>query len=212
MLVAFLEHRVEHGCLRDGAREAIKKDAVLGVRLVEAGADHAHHEVVGDEPAGVHDRLGLTAERGVPSHLVAQHVPRRDVWDSAAQRDPRCLGALAAAGRSEHQGDHLMNPLYWRISSWVSICFMVSSATPTTMRMAVPPRYRLVDGTPVRMAVSRGSTTVMSARKSAPASVILPMTLPRYSAVLLPGRMPGMNVDWFFRLSATSTGSNTIAV
>src|ERR1700686_1508149 len=148
MLVAFLQHRVEHACLGGGAGEATKKGAVLGVGLVEAGVDHAPDEVVGDEPAGVHDRLGLTAERGVASHLIAKHVPRRDVRDSEAHGDTRRLGALAAAGRSEHQGDHLMNPLYWRISSWVSICFMVSSATPTTMRIAVPPRYRLVDGTP----------------------------------------------------------------
>ena len=102
--------------------------------------DHPDDEVVGNEPAGVHDRLGLAAERGVASNLVAQHVPGRDMRDAEAHRDARRLGALAAAGRSEHQGDHLMNPLYWRISSWVSICFMVSSATPTTIRIAVPPR------------------------------------------------------------------------
>src|SRR6202035_4290620 len=212
MLVAPRQHRVEHDRLGDGARKAIEQHAVPGVRLVETCLDHADDEVVGDEPPGVHDRLGLAAERGVASHLVAQHVPRRDMGDAEAHRHARRLRALAAAGRAEHKGDHLMNPLYWRISSWVSICFMVSSATPTTMRIAVPPRYRLVDGTPVRTAVSKGSTTVIIARKSAPARVILPMTLPRYSAVLLPGRIPGMKVDCFFRLSATSTGSNTIAV
>ena len=113
---------------------------MAGVRLVEPRVDHPDHEVVGDEAAGVHDRLGLAAEVGAARHLVAEHVAGGDVRDAEAHRDPRRLRALAAPGRAEHHGDHLMNPLYWRISSWVSICFMVSSATPTTMRIAVPPR------------------------------------------------------------------------
>ena len=126
--------------LGHGAREAVEQHAPFGVRLVEARVDHPDDQVVGHESAGVHDRLGLATEGRVARNLVAEHVAGRDVRHAELHRDARRLGALAAAGRSEHQRDHLMNPLYWRISNWVSICFMVSSATPTTIRMAVPPR------------------------------------------------------------------------
>ena len=50
-----------------------------------------------------------------------------------------------------------------------SICFIVWSATPTTMRRAVPPKY-----TPwmfVALATRLGKTA-MNARKNAPASVM----------------------------------------
>ena len=107
---------------------------------VEAAFDHPDDQVVRDESACIHDRLGLPAECRVASHLAAQHVPGGDVGNAEAHRHPGRLSPLAASGRPEHQGDHLMNPLYWRISNWVSICFMVSRATPTTIKIAVPPR------------------------------------------------------------------------
>ena len=39
-------------------------------------------------------------------------------------------------------------------------------------------------------AVSSSRTTVIIARKKRPRGMILPITLPRYSAVLRPGRIP----------------------
>ena len=41
-----------------------------------------------------------------------------------------------------------MNPRYDRIASWVCSCFMVSRATPITIRIAVPPRYSCCCGMP----------------------------------------------------------------
>ena len=64
-----------------------------------------------------------------------------------------------------------MKPLYWRIKSWVSICFMVSSATPTTMRMAVPPRYRLVGSARVANAVNPTVTRFAAQRIALPLEV-----------------------------------------
>ena len=139
-LVALPEHRVEHDRLGHGARETVQQHAALGVRLVETAVDHPDDQVVGHEPARIHDRLRLAAQGGVASHLAAEHVARGHVRHAELHRNARCLGALTAAGRPDPERDHLMNPLYWRISSWVSICFMVSSATPTTIRIAVPPR------------------------------------------------------------------------
>ncbi|MNC92312.1 hypothetical protein D3C83_87100 [compost metagenome] len=50
------------------------------------------------------------------------------------------------------------------------------------------------------------------ARYVAPASVILARIVSMYSAVRLPGRMPGMNPPYFRMFSATSSGLKMIAV
>ena len=100
------EHGVQRDRLGHGSRESIEEDALGGVGLVEAALDHADHQVVGHQPAGVHDRLGLTAERRVVSDLVAQHVPGGDMRDAEAHRHARRLGSLAAPGRPEHQRNH----------------------------------------------------------------------------------------------------------
>ena len=95
---------------------------------------------LGDEPAILHDRRHLLAEIRSRGDLVAEHLSRAHMGQGEALGDDRCLCALAAAGWSEEDGDQRMKPLYWRMNSCVSICFMVSSATPTTMSIAVPPR------------------------------------------------------------------------
>src|ERR1039457_6598511 len=206
------QHPVE--CLRlgHGPGEAVQDHAPLGVGLRQPALDHADHQLVGHQGAALHDRLGLAAQLRPAGHLAPEGRPRGDVGGVGGDRHALGLGALPASGRAEEDDDHRMKPLYWRISNWVSICFMVSSATPTTIRIAVPPRRNWVVGTPVRKLVASGRTTVTLARKSAPASVIRLMTLPRYSAVWRPGLIPGMNVDDFLRLSATSLGSKTTAV
>jgi hypothetical protein len=98
------------------------------------------------------------------------------------------------------------------MTSCVCSCFMVSSATPTTIRIAVPPRYICWCGMPEIFAVPMGRITVMKPRKHAPTNVTRFITACRYSAVGRPGRMPGMKLEYLFRLSATSFTSNVIAV
>ena len=46
----------------------------------------------------------------------------------------------------------------------------------------------------------------------APPKVMRPRMWSRYSAVRLPGRMPGMKPPYFRMFSATSSGLKTIAV
>ena len=54
--------------------------------------------------------------------------------------------------------------------------------------------------------------TAINPRKNAPRKVIRPRTLPKNSAVFLPGLIPGTKPPCFWRLSATLFGSKTIEV
>ena len=54
------------------------------------------------------------------------------------------------------------------MSTYASICFIVSSATPTTMSSEVPVRYRV--SCPVNLEMKIG-TTAINPRKIAPTSV-----------------------------------------
>src|SRR3989475_5579580 len=96
--------------------------------------------------------------------------------DAKARSQHVRLGALAAPGRAVQQQVHLMKPRYCRITSCVCSCFIVSSATPTTIRIAVPPRYIDWCGMPEMEEVAIGRMTVMKPRKHAPAKVTRFMT------------------------------------
>src|SRR5690606_4815373 len=143
----------------------------------------------------------------------AKHLARRDVGDPPALRQQRGLRALPDARRPQEdqaQAAHLrMNPSYCRMIRCASICFIVSSATPTTISSAVPPKYRL--GMFVNSLKNTGSTEI-AARNSAPARVRRISTRSRYSVVGRPGRIPGMYPPYLRRLSDTSAGLNWIAV
>jgi hypothetical protein len=68
----------------DGAREAVEDVAVAeGVGLVQPLVDHAHHDLVGDELAGVHDRLGPEAELGAPALTAARSMSPVEMWATA---------------------------------------------------------------------------------------------------------------------------------
>src|SRR5437867_2578618 len=140
--LAQLDHeRVEGVGLGNGTRKAVDDEARLAVRLAEAVADHADHDLVGDVLARSEDGLRLATELGAGGDLRPEHVAGGDVRDAELRAEHVGLGPLSGPGRAIQQQIHLINPRYWRITSCVCSCFIVSSATPTTIRMAVPPRY-----------------------------------------------------------------------
>ena len=57
--------------------------------------DHADHDLVADEGAGVHDLLGLDAERGLLRDLLAKHVARGEMADTELVLDVGRLRTLA---------------------------------------------------------------------------------------------------------------------
>ena len=79
------QHPVERLGLGDGAREAVKDEAVGGVRLTDALGDDAVDDVVGDELAPLHHRLRLLADVGALGHRLAQHLAGRELRDAVAR-------------------------------------------------------------------------------------------------------------------------------
>jgi hypothetical protein len=69
------QHLVEGLGLGDRPREAVEDEAALALLVgLELALDHANDNVVADEAAGVHDLLGLLAERGLLGDLGSEHV------------------------------------------------------------------------------------------------------------------------------------------
>ena len=103
-------------------------------------ADHPDDDGVGHQLAGVHVALGLAAEVGARGDRGAQQVAGGEVQELVLVTQALGLGALPGPGRAEEdQPGYFRNPSYERIISWASIWRMVSSATPTTIRIDVPP-------------------------------------------------------------------------
>ena len=80
------------------------------------------------------------AEVGALGDGRAQQVAAGEVQQAVLLAEALGLGALAGPGRPEQdEAGYFRNPSYWRIMSCASICRMVSRATPTTIRIDVPP-------------------------------------------------------------------------
>lgn len=92
---------VERVGLGQVARVAVEDEAGLRVGLGEALFQHAEQDVVGNQLAGVHHRLGLEPHRGAGGHRGAQHVAGRDVWNTQRRLQPGRLRTFARAGRTK---------------------------------------------------------------------------------------------------------------
>ena len=67
-------------------------------------------------------------------------------------------------------------------------------------------------GATLKPVIRKSGRIAISARYSAPASVMRVRIVSMYSAVRLPGRMPGTNPPYLRMFSATSSGLKMIAV
>ena len=94
-----LEHGVEHLGLGHRAREAVQDEAVAALGLLHGVGDDPHNDVVGDERARVHRRLGLLPHRSPLGHRSTQHVTRGQVAEAVVLLDDGRLRALPATGR-----------------------------------------------------------------------------------------------------------------
>ena len=101
-----LEHRVQRLGLRHVAREAVEQEAVRGVRLLHAVLGHPDGDLVRDQVAGVHVRLGLLAQLGALADVGAEEVARGDVRDRQVLGKVRSLRSLAGTGRSDEDDSH----------------------------------------------------------------------------------------------------------
>jgi uncharacterized protein YjbI with pentapeptide repeats len=108
-----LDHCVEcyaHGAERFGlcqrAREAVEQKAVLAVVLRYALVDKPHYDVVGHQATGIHDLLGLLAQRGPLLDRGPEHVAGGYLRDAILVLDVVGLGALACPRRPQQDDFH----------------------------------------------------------------------------------------------------------
>ena len=74
---------------------------LVGLELVP---DHAHHDVVRDEPTGIHDLLSFDTKSCLLRDLLTQHITCCEVADAKLVAYPRCLCALAYIHTRHKQG------------------------------------------------------------------------------------------------------------
>src|SRR3546814_20369743 len=79
LAAARAEQPVERLCLRRGARIAVEDHRDVGAEFVEPFADHARDDLVRDQFARVHHRLGLEPDRLAPLDPAAHHFAGRDL-------------------------------------------------------------------------------------------------------------------------------------
>src|SRR5690606_30768227 len=105
-LALAIEHQVEGGCLLQRAWKAVKNEAGLAVRLLDALGDDADDNVVGNELALLHERLGLEADLGSGPGRSSQHIARRKLNETALLGELLSLCALAGPRRPQQDQFH----------------------------------------------------------------------------------------------------------
>jgi hypothetical protein len=78
--------------------KAVEDHALRRVGRVEPVADHADHDVVGNQPAGLHHRIGLLADLGARGDRRAQHVAGGELHQPARLGENARLGAFSGPG------------------------------------------------------------------------------------------------------------------
>ena len=96
-LVQLGEQLVESLGLGDVAGKTVEDEAALGVGLAETLSDHRQHDVVGDQLAGVHGRLGLNTELSTVTDLRAEQVTGGDLRNLVTLDQLLSLGSLTGA-------------------------------------------------------------------------------------------------------------------
>ncbi len=100
------DHGVELVDLREGAGVAVEQEALFGVGLADAGADHPVSDLVGHVLSGIHEALGLEAKGGALGDVATEDVAGGDGRDTEAIGDVPRLSAFARAGRPDDQCAH----------------------------------------------------------------------------------------------------------
>src|SRR5690606_9071473 len=103
------QHLVQGLRLRDVAREAVHDEAVLRVRALEALADDAEHDLVGDQLAGVKRGLGLPAQARAGGQRLAQQVAGGNLRYVVFLDQLLGLRPLARTGRSKQKDSHVLS-------------------------------------------------------------------------------------------------------
>ena len=81
--------------LRNSARKAIKQKTIGAVILSDTFLDQTDDQIIGDQPATVHDFLDLLTQISTRLDRCTQHVASRNLRNTETLTDKLCLGTLA---------------------------------------------------------------------------------------------------------------------
>src|SRR6266576_4710382 len=109
-LAELMHQAVERLGLGNRARKAVHDEARAAIRLAEAVADDADHDLVRDVLPRRQDGLRLSTKLGAGLDLRAEHVTGRDVRDPKMRAQHVGLRALAGPRRSIQEEVHRTSP------------------------------------------------------------------------------------------------------
>ena len=96
-------------CLWDGAHHAIEDDALRRLGLAQLLPHDPQDDVVADEMASLHHRLGLEAEWSAALHRVAEQVTGGELWQAPRLGQQSALGAFPGARRAHEENVQLVS-------------------------------------------------------------------------------------------------------
>src|SRR5690606_29945630 len=94
--------------LRSVAGIAVEHETRRGIRFREPFLDHAEHDLVGNELAGIHRRFRAAAELRAVGNGLTQQVAGRYLHPALLRLQALRLRPLAGPRRAEHDDPHSM--------------------------------------------------------------------------------------------------------
>jgi hypothetical protein len=84
----------------------IHTDVLAHVVVLELVLGHVYHDIIKDEPTGIHNLFHLYTERSLLRNLLVRHVASREVADAEIIAYAQHLGTLTCAGWSDGGKTH----------------------------------------------------------------------------------------------------------
>src|SRR5690606_27631241 len=129
-------------------RKTVQEKTGVCIRLAEPFGHDTNDDLIRNQFAAVQILLGLFPQGRPVFNRRPEDIARGDMGDGEIHSQLLGLRTLAGPGGPQknkvgpfhQQHSYFKKPSYCRISSWASICFIVSIATPTTIKSPVPPK------------------------------------------------------------------------
>jgi len=96
-------HRLRLG---NGAGKTVEQESFPAIRRGDALPHQGNDQIIGNQPSGGHDVLGLHAQLGAGADRGAQHVTGGDLRNVETRADELGLSALACARRPQQNDTH----------------------------------------------------------------------------------------------------------
>src|SRR5690606_15398285 len=96
--------------LPNRARETIEQKTLVAIFLNQALLHETNDQLIGDETARIHDRLGFQTQLRARLYSGAQHVAGGNLRNTVALHDELGLRALARAGWAQQNDTHVTAP------------------------------------------------------------------------------------------------------